>query len=75
MMLGDKLHTTNNENTRFLVEPRQITFNTHVLNVYINFQRKIKLKATIPIIMHKFAENCVGVKIVIFSAQSNFDNG
>ena len=41
MMLGDKLHTKNKENTRFLVESRQ-AFYTHVLKVYINFQRKKK---------------------------------
>jgi hypothetical protein len=42
MMLGDKLHAKepNKEYTRFLVESRQTTFYTHVLKVYINFQRK-----------------------------------
>ena len=40
MMLGDKLHTKNNENTRFLFESRQTTFYIHNLKVYINFQRK-----------------------------------
>jgi hypothetical protein len=38
MMLGDKLHTKNKENTRFLVE-RQ-AFYTHVLKVYIPTQKK-----------------------------------
>jgi hypothetical protein len=38
MMLGDKLHTKNKENTRFLVE-RQ-AFYTHVLKVYISTQKK-----------------------------------
>jgi hypothetical protein len=33
MMLGDKLHTKNNENTCFLVESRQTMFYTHVLKV------------------------------------------
>ena len=43
MMLGDQLHTENNENTRFLgVESCQTTFCTHVLKIYINFQRKKK---------------------------------
>ena len=42
MMLGDDLHTKNNENTRFLVESPQTTFYTHILKVYINFQRKNK---------------------------------
>jgi len=39
MMLGDKVHSKNNENTQFSVESRQTTFHTHVLKVYINFQR------------------------------------
>jgi len=42
MMLGDKLHTKNSENTRFLVQSRQTTFYTHVLKEYINFQRNKK---------------------------------
>ena len=45
MLLEDKLHTKKpNKNTRFLVESRQKTFYTHVLKVYINFQRKKKKK-------------------------------
>jgi hypothetical protein len=41
MMLGDELHTKNNENTCFLVESRQTTFYSHVLKVhYNNLQRK-----------------------------------
>jgi hypothetical protein len=40
MMLGDKLHQKNNENTRFLVKSHQTTFYTHDLKVYINFQCK-----------------------------------
>ena len=33
MMLRDKLHVKNDENTRFWVESRHTTFYTHVLNV------------------------------------------
>ena len=41
MMLRDKLHTKNNENTRFfLVQSLQTMFYTHVLKVYIYFQHK-----------------------------------
>ena len=37
------MHTENNENPRFfLVESCQKTFCTHVLKIYINFQRKKK---------------------------------
>ena len=57
MMLGDKLHTKNNENTRFLVKSHQAKFYSYVLKVYINFQCKkkklkkiTKLTGTIPLI-------------------------
>ena len=48
MMLGDKLHIKNNENTCFLVESRQVRFYTHALKVYINFsmQKKLSKKMT-----------------------------
>ena len=43
MMLGDKLHTNNNEYTLFF-ESRQTKFYTRVLKIYINFQRKKNFK-------------------------------
>ena len=42
-MLGDKLHIKKQRKYAFfLVEARQTMFNTHVLKVNINFQRKKK---------------------------------
>jgi hypothetical protein len=38
MMLVDKLHTKTTKIQGFLVESWQLTFYTHVLKVYINFQ-------------------------------------
>ena len=44
MMLGDKLHTKNYENTHWQIPKyHQKTFYTHVLKVNINFQSKKKL--------------------------------
>jgi hypothetical protein len=40
MMLRDKLHTKNNENTRFFVEPCQAMFYFDGTNAYIDIQLK-----------------------------------
>jgi hypothetical protein len=50
-MLGDKVHSKNNENTRFSAESRQTTFHTHEKN------KKYNTAGTVPKSNRKIDKN------------------